>query len=102
VLRPVVVLTYAASSQRGSGSAPRSSWLGGTPSGDGRPSWATLDMSAAAGQPRVGLERDHHYRSSSAAEGKVARFREEVALIRALWSEEKVTFRGKFYNIENE
>ena len=35
-------------------------------------------------------------------DGKVARFREEVALIKALWTEEKTTFHGRFYNIDNE
>jgi probable F420-dependent oxidoreductase len=65
--------------------------------------WATLDyVSGGRAILAVGLGRVHHYRDFQIpTDGRVKRFREEVELIRALWSEEQVTFRGEFYQVEN-
>jgi probable F420-dependent oxidoreductase len=66
--------------------------------------WACLDY-ASNGRAilGVGIGRDHHYRQFEVPqEGRVSRFREELEVIRALWTEEKITFLGRFYNLENE
>ncbi|HMD66960.1 MAG TPA: LLM class flavin-dependent oxidoreductase [Stellaceae bacterium] len=65
--------------------------------------WACLDY-ASNGRAilGVGLGREHHYRQFEVPEeGRLTRFREEMAVIRSLWSEEKATFRGRFYNLDN-
>jgi probable F420-dependent oxidoreductase len=65
--------------------------------------WATLDF-ASSGRAilAVGLGRDHHYRDFQIpVAGRVTRFREEVELIKALWTEDKVTYRGEMYQVEN-
>jgi probable F420-dependent oxidoreductase len=66
--------------------------------------WACLDY-ASNGRAilGVGIGRDHHYRQFEVSqEGRVSRFREEVDIIRALWSEEKVTYQGRFYHLADE
>jgi len=66
--------------------------------------WACLDY-ASNGRAilGIGLGREHHYRQFEVSEaGRVTRFREELAVIRALWSEERTTFHGRFYNLDNE
>ena len=66
--------------------------------------WACLDY-ASGGRAilGVGIGRDHHYRQFEVSqEGRVSRFREELDIIRALWSEEKVTYHGRFYHLEGE
>jgi probable F420-dependent oxidoreductase len=65
--------------------------------------WATLDfVSGGRAILAVGLGRDHHYRDFQIpVAGRVTRFREEVELIKALWSEDKVSFRGEMYQVEN-
>ena len=66
--------------------------------------WACLDyVSNGRAILGVGLGREHHYRQFEVSEeGRVARFREELAVIRALWSERKTTFHGRFYNLDGE
>ena len=66
--------------------------------------WACLDY-ASNGRAilGVGLGREHHYRQFEVPEeARVTRFREELAVIRSLWSKQKTTFRGRFYNLDNE
>src|SRR6516164_6660249 len=66
--------------------------------------WACLDY-ASNGRAilGVGLGREHHYRQFEVPEeGRITRFREGLAVIRSLWSEQKTTFHGRFYNLDNE
>jgi probable F420-dependent oxidoreductase len=65
--------------------------------------WASLDyVSNGRAILGIGLGREHHYRQFEVPEaGRVTRFREEVELIRALWTEPKVTHQGRFYHLEN-
>src|SRR5216110_3674055 len=64
--------------------------------------WACLDyVSNGRAILGVGLGRDHHYRQFEVPEeGRVSRFREELEVIRALWTEEKITYRGRFYHLD--
>jgi len=66
--------------------------------------WACLDyVSNGRAILGVGIGRDHHYRQFEVSqEGRVARFREELEVIRALWTEEKITYHGRFYNLTDE
>jgi probable F420-dependent oxidoreductase len=65
--------------------------------------WATLDyVSNGRAVLGVGLGRAHHYEQFAVPEaGRVRRFREEIELIKALWTGEKITYRGQFYQLEN-
>jgi probable F420-dependent oxidoreductase len=65
--------------------------------------WATLDhLSGGRAVLGVGLGHPEHMRQFDIpVEGRVARFREQVAVIRALWSEQAVTHRGRFFTLEN-
>ncbi len=64
--------------------------------------WATLDyVSNGRAILGVGLGREHHYRQFEVPEeGRVRRFREEVELIRALWTQPKVDYHGRFYRLD--
>jgi probable F420-dependent oxidoreductase len=100
---PVVVLTYAAAvtSRIGLGASVLV-----LPVHDPRMvahQWATLDyvsngravMGVGIGQPR------HLHEFQVLNDGRVARFREQVELIRALWSQKKVTHHGRFYHLDD-
>jgi probable F420-dependent oxidoreductase len=64
--------------------------------------WACLDyLSSGRAILGVGLGRDHHYAQFQIPrEARVRRFREDVELIRALWKEPRVDFRGRIYQLE--
>src|SRR6266478_448089 len=49
----------------------------------------------------VGLGRDHHYEQfQMPRDGRVRRFREGVELIKALWTEATVDYRGRVFQLE--
>jgi len=66
--------------------------------------WACLDyVSGGRAILGVGIGRDHHYRQFEVPqEGRVARFREELAIIRALWHEGRISYQGRFYHLNDE
>jgi probable F420-dependent oxidoreductase len=65
--------------------------------------WATLDyVSGGRAILGVGLGQEHHYRQFAVPEaGRVRRFREEIELIKALWTQPTVTHHGRFYQLED-
>jgi len=64
--------------------------------------WASLDyVSNGRAILGVGLGRDHHYQLfHTPRERRVRRFREGVELIKALWSEAQVDYRGRIFQLE--
>ncbi|HEX3994982.1 MAG TPA: LLM class flavin-dependent oxidoreductase [Acetobacteraceae bacterium] len=64
--------------------------------------WATLDyVSGGRAIMGVGIGRPFHFEEFEVPqEGRVARFREQIDLIRTLWSQEKVEHKGSFYHLE--
>jgi probable F420-dependent oxidoreductase len=65
--------------------------------------WASLDaLSNGRALMAVGLGRPQHFTEFEIPnQGRITRFRESLALIRALWSEKTVTHHGRFYNLDN-
>ncbi|MGE0225200.1 MAG: LLM class flavin-dependent oxidoreductase [Acetobacteraceae bacterium] len=65
--------------------------------------WATLDVvSDGRAILGVGLGRAHHYEQFEVPEdGRVRRFREEVELIKALWTQDSVSYQGRFYRLDH-
>jgi probable F420-dependent oxidoreductase len=100
---PVVVLTYAAAVTTRIGLGASVLVL---PVHDPRMvahQWASLDhVSNGRALMGVGIGQPRHLREFQVpAEGRVARFREEIDLIRALWTQEKVTHHGRFYHLDD-
>jgi len=64
--------------------------------------WACLDtVSNGRAVMGVGLGRPPHYQEFEIPrEGRVARFKEMLSVIRSLWSQETVTHQGRFFHLE--
>jgi probable F420-dependent oxidoreductase len=66
--------------------------------------WGCLDyVSGGRAILGVGIGREHHYRQFEVpTEGRVSRFREEMEIIKALWTQEEVSYDGRFYHLKDE
>jgi probable F420-dependent oxidoreductase len=98
---PIVVLTYAAAVTNRIGLGASVLVL---PVHDPRMvahQWASLDyLSNGRAVMGVGIGRPFHFQEFQVpVEARVARFREQIELIRTLWSQEKVTHHGRFYDL---
>ena len=102
-LDPVVALTYAASITQRIGVGAAVVVLPIHHPLTVANQWATLDfVSGGRAILAVGLGSAHHYRDFQIPVAqRVRRFREEVELIKALWTEERVTYRGQIFQVEN-
>ena len=63
--------------------------------------WATLDqLSEGRAILGVGIGRPEHFRSFEVPiEGRVGRMREQLALIRSLWTQDRTTLHGRFHQV---
>jgi probable F420-dependent oxidoreductase len=100
---PVVILTYAAAVTKRIGLGASVLVL---PVHDPRlvaHQWASLDaVSNGRALMGVGIGRPQHLQEFQiAGAGRIARFREQIELIRALWGQQKVTHNGRFYRLDN-
>jgi probable F420-dependent oxidoreductase len=102
-LDPVVALTYAAAITRRIGLGAAVVVLPIHHPLTVAHQWATLDfVSGGRAILAVGLGREHHYRDFQIPLAqRVRRFREQVELIKALWTEERVTYRGQIFQVAN-
>ncbi len=64
---------------------------------------ATLDyLSSGRAILGVGIGRDHHYAEFQIPRARrVRRFRESIELMKALWTEQTVTYPGEIFELEN-
>jgi probable F420-dependent oxidoreductase len=64
--------------------------------------WATLDyISNGRAILGIGIGWEHHYRQFGVPQqSRVARFREQIELIKALWTEPEVSHQGRFYQLD--
>jgi alkanesulfonate monooxygenase SsuD/methylene tetrahydromethanopterin reductase-like flavin-dependent oxidoreductase (luciferase family) len=65
--------------------------------------WASLDvLSGGRAILGVGIGRpDNFHDHEVPMDGRVTRFREQVALIRSLWSQERTTLDGRFHHVSD-